>query len=135
MTGLVFPLPREYWIDGARIQFNPKERWEPAGPFKPWPSNYANGVALSDSNAAILRRQLHPVVTEWLERHSPCMTIKRRTGAERVLAERSAIACSARRSTCGTPLPSRLTAPEGPRGGITSIGPPGTTIRRAGSVD
>lgn len=37
MTGLVFPLPREYWIDGARIQFNPNEQREPAGPFKPWP--------------------------------------------------------------------------------------------------
>lgn len=70
MTVLVFPLPREYWIDGALIQFNPKERWVPAGPFKPWPNNYANGVAVSDSNAAILRRQLHPVVAECLERHT-----------------------------------------------------------------
>ena len=48
-----------------------------AGPFKPWANNYANGVAISDSNAAILRRQLHPVVAYWLERHTClCMTIK-----------------------------------------------------------
>ncbi len=76
MTGLVFPLPREYWIDGARIQFNPKEQWEPAGPFKPWPNNYANGVAVSTSNAVVLRRQLHPVVAEWLERHTATASIQ-----------------------------------------------------------
>lgn len=65
--GLLWPLPSDYWIDGARIRL---EGWSGAAPFKPSPSRFQNGVSVSEADAEILLRLCAPPVRDWLSHHS-----------------------------------------------------------------
>lgn len=68
LPGIVFPLPRDWWIDGARIRL--ARKWMPSGPFREAPNRFQNGMNVPDVDAAVLRHHLHPVAQEWIERHT-----------------------------------------------------------------
>ena len=66
-NGLLWPLPSDYWIDGARIRL---KGWSGGAPFKPPPNNFQNGVRVLDADAKILMRLCAPPVQDWLTHHS-----------------------------------------------------------------
>ena len=61
-SGLIWPLPREYWIDGGRLL---ARGWDGA-PFKIGPSQFQNGSAAKPDNVKIIYKELAPVVKDWL---------------------------------------------------------------------
>ena len=65
--GLLWPLPSDYWIDGARVVLG---GWSGAAPFKPSPNRFQNGVSVKDTDAGILWRLSAPPVQDWLTHHS-----------------------------------------------------------------
>lgn len=62
--GLLWRLPREWWIDGARVTAHPA--WTNRAPFGPT-RRFRNGEELSASCRAVLASLLHPVAREWLD--------------------------------------------------------------------
>ena len=62
--GLIYPLPREYWIDGARIQLS---KWSGRAPFKAPPNRFRNGEAIETSDVAVLTSLLADPVCVWRE--------------------------------------------------------------------
>lgn len=60
--GTIWPLPREYWVDGGRLI---TRGWDGA-PFCKGPSRFQNGREARPANIAILQRELHPAVKDWL---------------------------------------------------------------------
>lgn len=69
-----FPLPWEWWIDGARLHL---AAWTSRAPFGRGPSGrrlarFRNGERLPDDLVALIEGQLHPVAMEWVaaRRHS-----------------------------------------------------------------
>lgn len=65
-TGLLWPLPSDYWIDGARLRL---DGWAGA-PFKAAPNRFQNGQAITDGNARILLRRAAAPVVDWLRYHN-----------------------------------------------------------------
>jgi hypothetical protein len=64
--GLLWPLPREYWIDGARLQLR---GWQ-GSPFKPAPNQFQNGQEIRRENVVLLYNQLAGAVKDWLTSHT-----------------------------------------------------------------
>lgn len=60
--GRLWPLPHEYWIDGARLQLL---GWRGA-PFKTGPSRFQNGTTVRLENLALLMKQVALPVKEWM---------------------------------------------------------------------
>lgn len=63
-AGLLWRLPREWWVDGARIA----SRGWPAkrAPFGTRARRFRNGERLDESEARLLRKELHRVAQDWL---------------------------------------------------------------------
>ena len=64
---LVHPLPREYWIDGARIRLS---GWEKSAPFAGRSRRFSDGTTITAGNARVLRDLLATPVREWLDLHT-----------------------------------------------------------------
>lgn len=60
--GTIWPLPREYWVDGGRLI---ARGWDGA-PFRIGPNRFQNGQEARPDNIRILQRELHPAVRDWL---------------------------------------------------------------------
>jgi hypothetical protein len=60
--GIVYPLPREYWIDGARIQLS---KWSGRAPFKSSPNRFRNGEAIDTLDVKVLTSLLAEPVCVW----------------------------------------------------------------------
>lgn len=65
LPGVIWPLPREYWIDGGRLM----QRGWTGSPFKTGPSQFRNGQEAKPENMKILYREIAPVVADWLLFH------------------------------------------------------------------
>lgn len=61
--GRLWPLPSEYWIDGARLQLL---GWEGA-PFHDGPRRFRNGQTVKPGNVALLLRHIALPVREWMD--------------------------------------------------------------------
>jgi hypothetical protein len=62
--GVLFPLPREWWVDGARIH---QHGWSSRAPWGGKIRRFQNGEQLSAGDVQVLRGLLHPVASEWLD--------------------------------------------------------------------
>lgn len=62
--GLLWRLPREWWIDGARVHVD--KRWSGRAPFGEV-RRFRNGEYLRPNDRQILWNLLHPVAREWIE--------------------------------------------------------------------
>lgn len=64
--GLLWRLPREWWVDGARIG---PAGWSGRSPFGKL-RRFRNGEELKTADRAVLFSMLHPVARHWLTEHS-----------------------------------------------------------------
>lgn len=67
--GVVFPLPREWWVDGARLHLG---GWPNRAPFGRGSSGrrmavFRSGESVPGSAVALIEHLLHPVVLEWVK--------------------------------------------------------------------
>lgn len=72
--GIIWPLPREYWIDGGRLR---ARRWRGA-PFKEAPNRFQNGQEAKPDNVKLIYKELAPVVRDWLLLHPLRQPYRRR---------------------------------------------------------
>ena len=63
--GVIWPLPREYWIDGGRLM---ARGWSGA-PFKKAPNQFQNGQEAKPANVKLIYKEISPVVRDWLQFH------------------------------------------------------------------
>jgi hypothetical protein len=63
--GIIYPFPREYWIDGARVQLSPD--WSMRAPFKPSPNRFKNGESLKPGDVSVLLSLVAEPVRIWRE--------------------------------------------------------------------
>jgi len=71
VPGLLFPLPRDWWLDGARLQL---DGWQTAAPFGLSAAGnrmaqFQGGQTLGDHHVALIEQHLHPVALDWIEAH------------------------------------------------------------------
>ena len=63
--GSLWRMPQEWWVPGRRIQAHPE--WSDAAPYTSRRvKRFANGMALAESDAAVLRNFLHRDAQGWL---------------------------------------------------------------------
>ena len=68
--GVIFPFPREWWVDGARLSL---AGWPPRAPFG-WTTTgrrmavFMSGTSSPDQAAALIENRLHPVARGWVAR-------------------------------------------------------------------
>ncbi|MDF2092594.1 hypothetical protein P0Y31_09580 [Knoellia sp. 3-2P3] len=63
-TGILWRLPREWWIDGARVALHPA--WSGRAPFGAT-RRFRNGEQLKIQDRDVLWEMLHPVARDWVE--------------------------------------------------------------------
>ncbi len=68
--GIVFPLPREWWVDGARLHL---DGWPRRAPFGISASGrrmarFKGGELLSRDAVRLIEKRRHPIVTDWVTR-------------------------------------------------------------------
>jgi len=61
--GWLFPLPWEWWVDGARISASTWSGRAPFGKIR----RFRKGERISTADAAVLRNLLHPVARIWID--------------------------------------------------------------------
>lgn len=64
-SGWLWRLPREWWVDGARIAAHPD--WAGRAPFGAV-RRFRNGEELRSRHREIVWQHLHPIAQEWVER-------------------------------------------------------------------
>lgn len=68
--GIIFPLPREWWIDGARLHL---DGWDTRAPFGLTNAGgrlarFRAGESLDDHLVALIEQHLHSVALDWVDR-------------------------------------------------------------------